>query len=473
MIRFVLAVAFFFIVCVNSLQNRIIHNNLSIKRQLSTIVVRATNADESASNTHDNSIYSDSHLVDKLFSTSERCEKFKFIEIFGSMTNDKSFVENMWQQRPFLCDKPLPNIYKSYIATDLKTDVDKDFIEAGRGTFEDGKTGWNMKAVSKPRGKSFDDAKLRFEDIEVALKEKSGTVVINSAGGFIPRMASVCLDAMGAFQLPVALNMYVTSPGQRTSAPPHTDKQDVFVMQCQGKKRWRVFSPPPTSRMPRADPLARGKSSDILTLFELEKPLIDDVLQPGQVLYVPAGFPHTTDTITEDAANAEEPSLHLTLGVDTHIWSLNFASARSIILKRAGLPDKLLLTKLTPELYWSLQSALPFGFLDASLGLPINEDPLAMPSPEQIEKIAQSMLSKMRAAEPNRWSSSSGGNDIDISDHDLIDSLDIKAVITRLAEHRITLVEVFHALYSDVAFKITPVKMDLSFFRSQVHYLTL
>lgn len=447
----------FFIVYVNSFQNRII-NHQSTKRQL--VVLRDITSKTSLKE-HDDSIYTDSHLVEKLFSTSERCEKFKFIEIFGSMTNDKVFVENMWQKRPFLCDKSLPNIFKSYVSTDLKADVDKDFIEAGRGTFEDGKTGWNMKAVSKPRGKSFNDAKLRFEDIEVALKEKSGTVVINSAGGFIPRMASVCLDAIGAFQLPVALNMYVTSPGQRTSAPPHTDKQDVFVMQCQGKKRWRVFSPPPTARMPRADPLARGKSTDILSLFELEKPLIDVVLQTGQILYVPAGFPHTTDTITEDAANADEPSLHLTLGVDTHIWSLNYASARSIILKRSGLADKLLLTKLTPELYWDLQSALPFGFLDASLDLPINDDPLAMPSSEQIEKIALLTLSKMKAAEPNRWSS-------DVSDSDLIESLDIKAVISRLAEHRISLTKVFHTMYSDVAFKITPVQMDLSFFRSQV-----
>jgi hypothetical protein len=31
-----------------------------------------------------------------------------------------------------------------------------------------------MKSVSQPRGKSFEEAKLRFEDIEMALKEKSG-----------------------------------------------------------------------------------------------------------------------------------------------------------------------------------------------------------------------------------------------------------------------------------------------------------
>ena len=78
---------------------------------------------------------------------------------------------------------------------------------------------------------------------------------------YVQKMAEVCLDALEAFQLPVALNMYVTNPGQRTSAPPHTDKQDVFVLQTQGRKRWRVYAPPPPSRMPRVDPYARGKVS--------------------------------------------------------------------------------------------------------------------------------------------------------------------------------------------------------------------
>lgn len=59
-----------------------------------------------------------------------------------------------------------------------------------------------------------------------------------------------------------------------------------------------MFSPPPPSRMPRADPLARGKSKDKLELSELATPLLDIVLKPGQVLYVPAGFPHTTGTVS-------------------------------------------------------------------------------------------------------------------------------------------------------------------------------
>lgn len=33
--------------------------------------------------------------------------------------------------------------------TDVQNSVDSDFLEAGRGTFQQGAGGWNMAAVSK------------------------------------------------------------------------------------------------------------------------------------------------------------------------------------------------------------------------------------------------------------------------------------------------------------------------------------
>lgn len=50
--------------------------------------------------------------------------------------------------------------------------------------------------------------------------------------------------------------------------------------------------------------------------------------------------------------------MHLTVGVDTHIWGLNFASLRDSSFKRSGLNDKVLLTKLDDSLYWDLQVRL-------------------------------------------------------------------------------------------------------------------
>lgn len=53
-------------------------------------------------------------------------------------------------------------------------------------------------------------------------------------------------------------------------------------------------------------------------------------------LYVPAGFPHTTDTVTGMSDGDNDPSVHLTVGVDTHIWGLNYATLRAYSLSRSG-----------------------------------------------------------------------------------------------------------------------------------------
>ena len=50
-------------------------------------------------------------------------------------------------------------------------------------------------------------------------------VDLGPSGGFIPELAEVCLAAVNAFSMPCAINMYITNYGQKTSAPPHTDKQ--------------------------------------------------------------------------------------------------------------------------------------------------------------------------------------------------------------------------------------------------------
>ena len=62
--------------------------------------------------------------------------------------------------------------------------------------------------------------------------------------------AAQCVAALDAFGLPAGLNLYLTAANTPVSAPPHTDKQDVFVLQTAGRKRWRVFAPPPPANKP-------------------------------------------------------------------------------------------------------------------------------------------------------------------------------------------------------------------------------
>lgn len=184
---------------------------------------------------------------------------------------------------------------------------------------------------------------MTFADVQQALDK--GTVIFNAAGAHIPKLAGPSLACTDATLLPCALNLYVTAAGKRTSAPPHTDKQDVLVAQTSGRKHWRVYAPPDPALKPLADVFARGKGDDSLPLYTLESDLgcellIETTLNPGDALFIPAGFPHTTSTVTEDDhPAATDTSIHLTLGIDHHIWELDYLSARRLALRRAGVDD--------------------------------------------------------------------------------------------------------------------------------------
>ena len=228
-----------------------------------------------------------------------------------------------------------------------------EVVEAGRGVLGAGGA-WQMARVGA-RG-----APVSRGDVAGVLDARA-TCVLNSLDATCPRVAALSLAAIDAFGLPVCVNLYATGAGARVSAPPHTDTQRVLVMQCHGNKRWRVWRPPRPDRRPGADPLARGKGDDVLELGELdESPAADVVLGPGDCLYVPAGWPHTTDTL--ECAVDDEPSVHLTLGVDTHIWGLDGLGARAGALALARKDDALAgrETAADPDRFWgSLRKDLP------------------------------------------------------------------------------------------------------------------
>jgi bifunctional lysine-specific demethylase and histidyl-hydroxylase NO66 len=103
---------------------------------------------------------------------------------------------------------------------------------------------------------------------------------------------------------PVQVNAYVTPP-QNTGFAPHYDVHDVFVLQFVGRKRWLVHEPVWPAPL-RDQPSQQRKSA--VDARASEPPLIDCVLEAGDVLYLPRGYIHS-------AASLDEVSGHLTVGV--------------------------------------------------------------------------------------------------------------------------------------------------------------
>ncbi|WJG10893.1 cupin domain-containing protein [Aliiglaciecola sp. LCG003] len=71
---------------------------------------------------------------------------------------------------------------------------------------------------------------------------------------------------------------------------PHLDQYDVFIVQGKGQRRWQVG--------PLGDYPCIYPSKD-LTQISGFKPIIDEVLHPGDIIYIPPGFPHNGVALSE------------------------------------------------------------------------------------------------------------------------------------------------------------------------------
>jgi bifunctional lysine-specific demethylase and histidyl-hydroxylase NO66 len=165
---------------------------------------------------------------------------------------------------------------------------------------------------------------------------------------------------------PVQVNAYVTPPSSQGFSA-HYDVHDVFVLQIAGSKRWHVHAPV------HADPL-RGQPwndhADAVRARAQEEPLLDEVLHPGDALYLPRGFLHSATALGGVSA-------HLTVGV--HVVT-RYALLEALVESLADDPE--------------LRRTLPLG--------------IDVADPEQLaphlDEVAARMAAQLRAAadEPER-----------------------------------------------------------------------
>jgi len=91
-----------------------------------------------------------------------------------------------------------------------------------------------------------------------------------------------------------------------TCTAPHFDDIEAFCLQLEGQKRWKVYAPSKEARLPRVSS-EDFTEDDILDM----EPVMDVVLEPGDMLYMPRGWIH--HGVTLPASQGNEHSLHLTM----------------------------------------------------------------------------------------------------------------------------------------------------------------
>lgn len=120
-------------------------------------------------------------------------------------------------------------------------------------------------------------------------------------------LAELCRVLEAELGHPLQTNIYLTPPTAQ-GFQTHYDTHDVFILQVEGAKRWRLYDAP-AGTVFRGEKFQPGQvdAGDVTAEF---------VLTPGDVLYVPRGLMH--DAVNEGEGEA---SLHITAGVLARTWA--------------------------------------------------------------------------------------------------------------------------------------------------------
>jgi ribosomal protein L16 Arg81 hydroxylase len=149
---------------------------------------------------------------------------------------------------------------------------------------------------STPGRKRVAVPRLRYDKLTQELNS-GATLVLDAVDELYEPLRAVAVALELFFHERIQINAYA---GWRTSRgfDLHWDDHDVFILQVTGRKQWMVHG------MTLAYPLAGDPKEPKPT----EPPLWDQILEAGDLLYIPRGFWHV-------AYPLNEPTLHLTVGV--------------------------------------------------------------------------------------------------------------------------------------------------------------
>jgi 50S ribosomal protein L16 3-hydroxylase len=183
------------------------------------------------------------------------------------------FMANYWQQKPVVIRQGFADFQDLISPNDLAGLAMEDAVES-RLVFKKNDV-W--QAETGPF-KSF----KRFG--------KTGwTLVVQAVDNFSPEVAELVkpFDFIPKWRLDDVMISYATPGG---GVGPHIDLYDVFICQGSGRRRWRVGD--------------RGNHKQFAAhaaLWHTEAfvPIIDVELLPGDILYIPPGFPHDGVTLEE------------------------------------------------------------------------------------------------------------------------------------------------------------------------------
>ena len=149
---------------------------------------------------------------------------------------------------------------------------------------------------------------------------EGATVIFNALHDRHEPLRRVCAALTRQAGARTQTNIYLTPP-QSQGFNPHWDTHDVFVMQVEGSKHWRIYGGGEDAPL-ASQPFDPGEHQPGPIEAEF-------TISAGEVLYIPRGIIHAAET-------RDEASLHITLGLIAYTWSEFLAQCLGELVLRSS-----------------------------------------------------------------------------------------------------------------------------------------
>ena len=190
---------------------------------------------------------------------------------------EQEFLNQYWQKKPLLIKQGFTDFQDPIEAEELAGLAMEESIESRIVTNHNN----DWQAYQGP-----------FEDFK-KLTEQHATLLVQAVDHWHSDAAQLIhpFRFIPNWRIDDLMISYSTPKG---GVGPHLDQYDVFIIQGEGKRHWRVGLPDPTLKQ-----FAQNKKLLQVEQFEA---VIDCILEPGDILYIPPGCPHEGYAI-ENALN--------------------------------------------------------------------------------------------------------------------------------------------------------------------------
>ncbi|KAL2082638.1 hypothetical protein ACEWY4_022456 [Coilia grayii] len=205
----------------------------------------------------------------------------------------KTFLRDTWEKKPLLIKRHKLEYYKGLFSTaEFDRALREDNVQFGVNldvtSYINGK-----RETHNPPGRALPYTVWNFYESGCSLRMLNPQAFSSTVWNVLSILQELFGSMAGA-------NVYLTPAGTQGFAP-HYDDIEAFVVQLEGKKHWRVYNPR------TEDEVLPVVSSPNFNQAEIGKPILDVVLEAGDLLYFPRGFIHQGDCLPD------AHSLHVTI----------------------------------------------------------------------------------------------------------------------------------------------------------------